>query len=67
MELGPANAEHVLRAHAADRSTARATSKSTVKDLLAQLDAIEEAGGNGALALPEGHRLPVTTEGLRHR
>jgi bifunctional non-homologous end joining protein LigD len=63
VELGPGNAEHVLRAHAADRSTARATSKSTVKDLLAQLDAIEEAGGNGVLALPEGHRLEISNMG----
>ena len=46
---------------AADR--ARAASKNIVKDLLDQLDAIEEAGGSGVLKLPEGQKLEISNMG----
>jgi bifunctional non-homologous end joining protein LigD len=46
---------------AADR--ARATSRNLVKDLLEQLDAIDDAGGNGVLKLPEGQKLEISNMG----
>jgi bifunctional non-homologous end joining protein LigD len=57
VELGTRNVEP--RQKAADRSS-RTTSKNLVKDLLAQLDRIEHAGGSGVLTLPEGHRLEIS-------
>ena len=50
------------RDKAADRAT-RSTSKNIVKDLLAQLDAIEDAGGSGVLKLPEGQKLEISNMG----
>jgi bifunctional non-homologous end joining protein LigD len=55
---------HVARrAEAADRARPRVAAKNIVKDLLDQLDAIEDAGGSGVLKLPEGHKLDISNMG----
>jgi bifunctional non-homologous end joining protein LigD len=56
---------HVMpRAIAAERARApKATSKSTVSDLVAQLDAIQKDRGDGVLQLPDGDKLEVTNLG----
>jgi bifunctional non-homologous end joining protein LigD len=59
VELGTRTVEP--RQRAADRS--RTTSRNIVKDLLAQLDAIEGAGGSGVLKLPEGQTLDISNMG----
>jgi bifunctional non-homologous end joining protein LigD len=51
------------RAQAAERARSRATQKSAVKDLLAQIDAIDDAGGSGALTLPDGRTLAISNTG----
>jgi bifunctional non-homologous end joining protein LigD len=51
------------RAEAAERARARASAKQTVKNLLEQLDAIDDAGGSGVLELPEGHTLEISNMG----
>jgi bifunctional non-homologous end joining protein LigD len=67
LDVPTGNREHgtgnVEREKAAERASSRSMSKSTVKDLLNQLDAIEEAGGNGVLKLPEGHTLEISNMG----
>jgi bifunctional non-homologous end joining protein LigD len=56
---------HVMpRAIAAERARApKATSKSTVSDLVAQLDVIQKDRGDGVLQLPDGDKLEVTNLG----
>ena len=55
-------ARNVAREKAADRAR-RGSAKNIVKDLLAQLDVIEDAGGSGVLKLPEGYTLEISNMG----
>jgi bifunctional non-homologous end joining protein LigD len=57
-----ADAKVGSRAEAAERGR-RQSAKTLVKDLLAQLDAIGDAGGSGVLQLPEGQRLEISNMG----
>ena len=48
---------------ASEGGTAREPSKATVTNLLDQIDAIQESGGDGTLELPSGNRLAVSNLG----
>jgi bifunctional non-homologous end joining protein LigD len=51
------------RPAAADRARGPAPTKSAIRALIQQLDAIQHGGGDGALELPGGERLEVTNLG----
>ena len=48
---------------ASEGGTAREPSKATVRNVLDQIDAIQESGGDGTLELPSGNRLAVSNLG----
>lgn len=56
-------APHALMDRAAERAPRSTLSKAAIAKLLGQIDAIQDAGGDGVLQLPGGDRLEVSNLG----